>query len=129
MDNSVTLSVKPDERFTATNVAKCLGLKRDDVLEFLRLRGYIMRDSHRRPSRKGDFIGTALGIEKGYVKNYIYSDDNTSSVHFYLTKKGMDKVEKAFLIDKPTQAEKERIDSICREYEKNMKPSVLGKAE
>lgn len=128
MDNSLSLSAEPAETFTASNVAKCLGLKREEVLEFLKLRGYIMRD-HRRGKRKGDYIGTVLGIEKGYVKNYIFSNDRTSCVHFYLTKKGMDKVEKAFLVEKPTQAEKERIDSICREYERNMKPSLLGKAE
>ena len=129
MNNSVNLSAEPSDSFTATNVAKCLGLKREEVLEFLRLRGYIMRDSHRRPSRKGDFIGTALGIEKGYVKNYIFSNENSSYVHFYLTKKGIDKIEKAFHIDKPIQDEKNRIENICKEFEKNMKPSLLGKAE
>jgi len=129
MNNSVCLSADSAETFTATNVAKCLGLKRDDVLEFLKLRGYIVRDHQRSKTRKGDYIGTVLGIEKGYVKNYIFSNDKASYVHFYLTKKGLDKVEKAFLVDKPTQKERERIDAICREYEKNMKPSLLGKAE
>ena len=129
MNNSVSLSAKPNITFTASTVAKCLGLKREEVLEFLRLRGYIMRDSHRRTTRKGDFIGTALGIEKGYVENYIYSTDQKSYIHFYLTLKGKEKVERAFLIEKPNQAEKDRIESICREYEKNMKPSLLGKAE
>ena len=129
MNDSCSLSADSSITFTASTVAKCLGLKREEVLEFLRLRGYIMRDSHRRSSRKGDFIGTALGIEKGYVKNYIFSQGKASYVHFCLTLKGKEKVEKAFLYEKPTEAEKERIESICKEYEKNMKPSLLGKAE
>jgi len=114
---------------TITDTSKELGLKRDDVLEFLRLRGYIMRDNHRRPSRKGEFIGTALGLEKGYVENYTYTNEKTSCVHVVLTEKGFEKVEKAFLIDKPAQAEKERINKLCKEAERNMKPSLLGKAE
>lgn len=128
MNNSESLSEDREETFTATIVAKCLGLKRDEVLEFLKLRGYIMRDQPKRKS-KGDYYATALGIEKGYVKNYLFTSGKDAYLHFYLTRKGMEKVEKAFVIDKPTQAEKDRIDAICREYEKNMKPSLLGKAE
>ena len=118
-----------DGTFSATNVAKCLGIKRDDVLEFLRLRGYIMREQSQNPDKKGKYQGTALGIERGYIKNYVYSKDNFSSIQFHLTPKGMQKVEKAFFIDKPTQEEKERIEKICKEYEKNIKPRELGKAE
>lgn len=114
---------------TITDTSKELGLKRDDVLEFLKLRGYITRDKHTRPSRKGDFIGTALGLEKGYVENYTYTNEKTSCVHVLLTEKGFEKVKKAFFIEKPTQEEKERIEKICKEYEKNIKPRELGKAE
>ena len=129
MNNSDSLSVDSDEKITATDVAKCLGLKRDEVLEFLRLRGYIMRDQPKR-KRKGDYYGTALGIEKGYVENYLYTTDGKDSyIHFYLTKKGMEKVKNAFFIEKPTQEEKERINKLCMEAERNMKPSLLGKAE
>ena len=128
MENSLSLSAEPNESFTATNVAKCLGLKRDEVLEFLKLRGYIMRDQPKR-KRKGDYYGTILGIEKGYVKNYLYTSGKDSYIHFYLTKKGMEKIEKAFFIEKPNQEEKERINKLCLEAERNMKPSLLGKAE
>lgn len=114
---------------TITDVSKELGLKRDDVLEFLRLRGYIMRNNHRRLSRKGDFIGTALGLEKGYVENYTYTNEKTSCIHVLLTEKGFQKIQKAFFIDKPTEVEKARINELCRIAEKNMHPTLLGKAE
>lgn len=118
-----------DGTFSATNVAKCLGIKRDDVLEFLKMRGYIMREHTQNPNKKGKYQGTALGIERGYVKNYVFTNEKTSRIQFHLTVKGMQKVEKAFLIDKPTQVEKERIESVCKEYEKNMRSSAIGKAE
>ena len=88
-----------DGTFSTTNVAKCLGIKRDDVFDFLIQRGYIMRDKSKNPKRKGDYIGTALGIQHGYVKNYIFTNSKTSCIHFHLTPKGMQKVEKAFLVD------------------------------
>ena len=114
---------------TITDTSKELGLKRDDVVEFLRLRGYIMRDNHRRPSRKGEFIGTVLGLDKGYVVNYQYSNEKITCTHVLLTEKGFQKVQKAFFVDKPAQAEKARIDAICKEYERKMKPFSCGKAE
>lgn len=118
-----------DGTFSVTNVAKCLGLKRDDIFEFLKLRGYIMRVQSQNPDKKGKYQGTALGIKKGYIKNYVFTNDKISNIQFHLTPKGMQKVEKAFLIDKPAQAEKERINKLCKEAERNMKPSLLGKAE
>ncbi len=118
-----------DGTFSATNVAKCLGIKRDEVLEFLKLRGYIMREQSQNPDKKGKYQGTALGIERGYVKNYVYTKDDFSCIQFHLTPKGMQKVEKAFLIEKPAKAEKERIEIICKEYERNHKPTILGKSE
>lgn len=118
-----------DGTFSVTNVAKCLGLKRDDIFEFLKLRGYIMREHTQNPNKKGKYQGTALGIERGYIKNYVFTNDKTSNIQFHLTPKGMQKVEKAFLIDKPAQAEKERIETICKEYEKNIKSSSIGLAE
>jgi phage antirepressor YoqD-like protein len=118
-----------DGTFSVTNVAKCLGIKRDDIFEFLKLRGYIMREHTQNPNRKGKYQGTALGIERGYIKNYVFTNDKTSNIQFHLTPKGMQKVEKAFLIDKPAQAEKERIDAICKEYEKNIKSRSIGLAE
>ena len=41
MQNSVSLSADPDNSFTATTVAKCLGLKRDEVLDFLKEKAII----------------------------------------------------------------------------------------
>ena len=132
MDNSLSLSAGKKDSvglFTASNVAKCLGIKREDLLEFLKLRGYIMRDKRRSRTRKGDYIGTALGIEKGYVSNYIFTNEKTSCVHFHLTQKGFEKVEKAFQSDYISAVERIRIDNVCREYEKNMRASLIGKAE
>ena len=114
---------------TVTDTSKELGLKRDDVLEFLRLRGYIMRDKQRYSKHKGDFIGTALGLEKGYVENYTYTNEKASCSHVLLTEKGFEKVKKAFLVEKPSQEEKNRINKLCIEAERNMKPSLLGRAE
>ena len=118
-----------DGTFSVTNVAKCLGLKRDDVFEFLKLRGYIMRVQSQNPDKKGKYQGTALGVERGYIKNYVFTNDKISNIQFHLTPKGMQKVEKAFLIDKPAQAEKERINKLCKEAERTMKPFSCGKAE
>ena len=132
MDNSLSISAAKSESvglFTASNVAKCLGVKREDILEFLKLRGYITRDKRRSPTRKGDYIGTPLGIEKGYVSNYIFSNEKAQYVHFHLTQKGFEKVEKAFQIGYVSAAERKRIDEVCAEYEKNMRSTSLGKAE
>lgn len=118
-----------DGTFSVTNVAKCLGLKRDDIFEFLKLRGYIMREHSENPNKKGKYQGTVLGIERGYIKNYIFSNDKISNIQFHLTPKGMQKVEKAFFVDKPAQIEKERVEKLCKEAEKKMKPSSIGKAE
>lgn len=132
MDNSLSISAASSEsvvKYTASNVAKCLGIKREDILEFLKLRGYITRDRRRSPTRKGDYIGTPLGIERGYVSNYIFSNAKASYVHFHLTQKGFEKIEKAFKTDPISPEERIRIDAVCKEYEKNMRSSSLGKAE
>lgn len=132
MDNSLSLSAEGNETvrlFTATNVAKCLGIKREDVLEFLKLRGYIMRDKRRSRTRKGDYIGTPLGIERGYISNYIFSNEKAQYVHFQLTQKGFDKVKMAFQSGYISPEERLRIDAVCKEYEKNMRATSLGKAE
>ena len=112
---------------TITDTSKELGLKRDDVLEFLKLRGYITRNKHTRPSRKGDFIGTALGIERGYVVNYLYTNDKISQVQFHITPKGMQKIEKAFNLGRLSPVQEERVNAMCKEAEKNMKSSSIGK--
>ena len=132
MDNSLSISAAKKESvelFTASNVAKCLGIKREDILEFLKLRGYITRDRRRSPTRKGDYIGTPLGLEHGYVSNYIFSNEKAQYVHFHLTQKGFEKVKKAFETGYISQTERLRIDAVCKEYEKNMRATSLGKAE
>lgn len=85
-----------DGTFSATNVAKCLGIKRDDLLKWLELKHYIMRERSDNPNKKGKYQGTAQGIEYGYIKNYVYTNDNISCIQFHLTPKGMQKVQKAF---------------------------------
>lgn len=85
-----------DGTFSATNVAKCLGIKRDDLLKWLEVKHYIMRTRSDNPNKKGKYQGTAQGIEYGYIKNYVYTNDNISCIQFHLTPKGMQKVQKAF---------------------------------
>lgn len=85
-----------DGTFSATNVAKCLGIKRDELLNWLEVKHYIMRSRSDNPNKKGKYQGTAQGIEYGYIKNYVYTNDNISCIQFHLTPKGMQKVQKAF---------------------------------
>lgn len=118
-----------DGTFSATNVAKLLKIKRDDILQFLEIKKYIMRERHDNPDKKGKYQATALGIDLGYVKNYLYTKDNFSCVQFHITPKGMQKIEKAFCNNGFTPEQQKRINALCIEAEKNMKPSVLGKAE
>lgn len=118
-----------DGSFSATNVAKLLKISRDDVLEFLSLRHYIMRERHENPNKKGRYQATALGIERGYVVNYLYTNDKISQVQFHITPKGMQKIEKAFNFGKLSPEQEERVNALCKEAEKNMKSSSMGKAE
>ena len=85
-----------DGTFSATNVAKCLGIKRDELLKWLEIKHYIMRERSDNPNKKGKYQGTAQGIEYGYIKNYVYTNDNISCIQFHLTPKGMQKAQKAF---------------------------------
>ena len=118
-----------DGTFSATNVAKLLQIKRDDILQFLEIKKYIMRERHDNPDKKGKYQATALGIDLGYVKNYLYTKDNFSCVQFHITPKGMQKIEKAFCHNELTPEQQKKVNAICAEYEKNMRPSLLGKAE
>ncbi|MCR5436185.1 MAG: hypothetical protein K6E97_03865 [Treponema sp.] len=95
-------------------VALGLEISVDDIISFLKRRNYIM-------SCDNQLLATALGIEKGYVIN--------TNKGLRLTDKCVEKIRKAFLIDKPSQAERERIDRACREAERRMKPFSCGKAE
>lgn len=118
-----------DGTFSATNVAKLLKIKRDDILQFLEIKKYIMRERHDNPDKKGKYQATALGIDLGYVKNYLYTKDNFSCVQFHITPKGMQKIEKAFCNNGFTPEQQKKINALCVAAEKNMKPSLLGKAE
>lgn len=118
-----------DGTFSATNVAKLLQIKRDDILQFLEIKKYIMRERHDNPDKKGKYQATALGIDSGYVKNYLYTKDNFSCIQFHITPKGMQKIEKAFCHNELTPEQQKKVNAICAEYEKNMRPSLLGKAE
>lgn len=118
-----------DGTFSATNVAKLLKIKRDDILQFLEIKKYIMRERHDNPDKKGKYQATALGIYSGYVKNYLYTKDNFSCIQFHITPLGMQKIEKAFCSNGFTPEQQKRINALCIEAEKNMKPSSLGRAE
>ena len=118
-----------DGTFSATNVAKLLKIKRDDILQFLEIKKYIMRERHDNPDKKGKYQATALGIDLGYVKNYLYTKDNFSCVQFHITPKCMQKIEKAFCNNGFTPEQQKKINALCVAAEKNMKPSLLGKAE
>jgi phage antirepressor YoqD-like protein len=119
-----------DGTFTASNVAKMLNISRDnELIPFLLLKKYIMRERHENPNRTGNLIGTALGIEKGYVKNYLYTNDKISRVQFKITPEGMQKIEKAFCHNELTPEQQKRVNAICLETEKTMKPTGLGLAE
>lgn len=118
-----------DGSFSATNVARCLGISRDDVLNFLQLRGYIMRDRSTSMDKKGDWIGTCLGTQKGYVKNYIYTNPKGSWMHFHLTPKGMQRVEKAFRSAPLTDDEIEMAAALKDEAKRKMYLYSIGRAE
>ena len=118
-----------DGTFSATNVAKLLKIKRDDILQFLEIKKYIMRERHDNPDKKGKYQATALGIDLGYVKNYLYTKDNFSCVQFHITPKGMQKIEKAFCNNGFTPEQQKKINALCAAAEKNMKPSLIGRAE
>lgn len=118
-----------DGSFSATNVAKLLKIKRDDILQFLEIKKYIMRERHDNPKKKGKYQATALGIYSGYVKNYLYTKDNFSCIQFHITPLGMQKIEKAFCNKDFTPEQQKKINALCAAAEKNMKPNCLGLAE
>lgn len=118
-----------DGSFSATNIAKLLKIKRDDILQFLEIKKYIMRERHDNPNKKGKYQATALGIYSGYVKNYLYTKDNFSCIQFHITPLGMQKIEKAFCNKDFTPEQQKKINALCAAAEKNMKPNCLGLAE
>ena len=122
--------VDSDGTFTASNVAKLLHISRDnDLIPFLLLKKYIMRERHDNPNHAGNLVGTALGIERGYIKNYLYTNNKISRVQFKITPEGMQKIEKAFCHNELTPSEQRRVNALCQEAERKMKPTSIGRAE
>ena len=122
--------VDSDGSFTASNVAKLLHISRDnDLIPFLLLKKYIMRERHDNPNHAGNLVGTALGIERGYIKNYLYTNNKISRVQFKITPEGMQKIEKAFCHNELTPSEQRRVNALCQEAERKMKPTSIGRAE
>ena len=113
--------------FTVTDIARLLNLSRDnDIIPFLEVKKYIVRQTPDR-DRKGNLIATMLGIQSGCVVNqYNYKHKR---IQFYITEKGMQRIEKAFCHNELTPDQQKRVNAICAEYEKNMRPSSLGRAE
>jgi len=113
--------------FTVTDIARLLNLSRDnDIIPFLEIKKYIVRQTPDR-DRKGNLIATILGIQSGCVINQY--NKKHKRIQFYITEKGMQKIEKAFCHNELTPEQQKKVNAICAEYEKNMRPSLLGKAE
>ena len=134
MENSNSLSSKDEKTleknvlFTATDVARILNLSRDnEIIPFLEIKKYVVRQNDHR-DRKGNLIATILGVKSGCVVNELYG--KYKRVQFFITEKGMEKIEKAFCHNELTPEQQRRVNAICAEYEKNMKKTNLGlKAE
>lgn len=134
MENSNSLSAKVPETleskptlFTATDVARILNISRNnDIIPFLEMRKYIVRQNDHR-NRKGNLIATILGVQSGCVVNQLYG--KYKRVQFFITEKGMERIEKAFCHSELTPEQQKRVNAICAEYEKKMRPNGLGLAE
>lgn len=81
------------------------GLDCTDIINFFRIRGYMRKAS-------GNYEITALGLEKGLKKE---------GLSLFITNELAERLSNAF--------ERERINKICKEAERRMKPSSIGKAE
>lgn len=133
MENSNSLSAKTGKTleknvlFTVTDIARLLNLSRDnDIIPFLEIKKYIVRQKPDR-DRKGNLIATILGIQSGCVINQY--NRKHKRIQFYITEKGMEKIEKAFCHNELTPEQQRRVNALCAAAEKNMRPSLLGKAE
>ena len=113
--------------FTVTDIARLLNLSRDnDIIPFLEVKKYIVRQTPDR-DRKGNLIATILGVQSGWLVNQY--NRKHKRIQFYITEKGMEKIEKAFCHPELTPEQQRRVNAICAEYEKNMRPNGLGLAE
>lgn len=113
--------------FTVTDIARLLNLSRDnDIIPFLEIKKYIVRQTPDR-DRKGNLIATILGVQSGWLVNQY--NRKHKRIQFYITEKGMERIEKAFCQEELTPEQQRRVNAICAEYEKNMRPTSLGLAE
>jgi hypothetical protein len=133
VENSNSVSEKNDKTleknvlFTVTDIARLLNLSRDnDIIPFLELKNYIVRQTPDR-DRKGNLIATILGVQSGWLVNQY--NRKHKRIQFYITEKGMERIEKAFCHPELTPEQQRRVNAICAEYEKNMRPNGLGLAE
>ena len=133
MENSNSLSAKVPQTLekkvliTVTDVARLLNLSRNnDIIPFLEVKKYIVRQTPDR-DRKGNLIATALGVQSGCLINQY--NKKHKCIQFYVTEKGLDKIEKAFCHNELTPEQQRYVNAVCAEYEKKMRPSALGRAE
>lgn len=124
---NVPKTLEKDVLFTVTDIARLLNLSRDnDIIPFLEIKKYIVRQTPDR-DRKGNLIATILGVQSGWLVNQY--NRKHKRIQFYITEKGMEKIEKAFCHPELTPEQQRRVNAICAEYEKKMRPSALGRAE
>lgn len=91
-----------------------LGLPEEDIRDFLRIKQYIFQVGDK-------WMGTAMGVDYGYVENF------TGEV--WITAKGLEKVRKALDIPELSPEERKRIDAICAEAEKKARDNGVGRDE
>ncbi|MBO7517962.1 MAG: hypothetical protein J6T31_02510 [Methanobrevibacter sp.] len=127
MENSNSLSARKDVLFTATDVARILNISRNnDIIPFLELKKFLVRQNDHR-NRKGNLVATALGVQSGCLVNQVYG--KYKRIQFFITEKGMKRIEKAFCHNELTPEQQKRVNAICMEMEKKMRPTSLGLAE
>ena len=109
-----TNKYKAKEAFTIKEVSEILNLEIDEILQFLNLKHYIKLE-------EDDFSATDLGLNYGYMC--------IKDGFVCVTKKCFDKIEKAFCHNELPPEEQERVEKLCKEAERAMRPSVIGLAE
>ena len=116
-----------DKVFTVTDIARLLNLSRDnDIIPFLEIKKYIVRQTPDR-DRKGNLIATILGIQSGCLVNQY--NKKHKRIQFYITEKGMQRIEKAFCHNELTPEQQKRVNELCLQAERTMKPNCIGLAE
>lgn len=98
--------VKQVKAYTLKETTEELKISEDDVLNFLKLRNYIMKDGDR-------YYATILGDEVGFVIN-----TNPSDV-IGITEEGLERMRKAFCCDY-SKAERAKVLRIVDEYNSSL---------